>query len=107
MIERVNGNGVIVLSIHHPPPEDSELRARLEELSERIDEHSARLDRPRRLKRRTEDLVDAVGSTDPQVRERMLGRMVGLRDGVTGAPAAVSAVNAAVVAVQRVIDRMF
>ena len=106
MIERSDQDGLTVLSIHHPPPEDSELRARLEELSERIDLYVPQLDHPRRLKRRTEDLVDAIGSTDPQVRERVLARMVGLTEGVTGTPLAVTAVSAAVVAVQQVLDRM-
>jgi hypothetical protein len=106
MIKRTNGDGVIALSIHHPPPEDSELRARLEELSEQLDRYVGQLDHPRRLKRRTEDLLDAIGSTNPQLRERVLGRMVGLRSGVTGMPAAVTAVTAAVGAVQAVLDRM-
>jgi hypothetical protein len=106
MIEHVSADGVIVLSIHRPPPEDSELRARLEELSEQLDQYVRQLDHPRRLKRRTEDLLDAIGSTDPQVQERVLARMVGLRSGATGTAAAVTAVTAAVGAVQTVLDRM-
>jgi hypothetical protein len=103
--ERADLDGAVVLNIHHPPPEDAELRARLGELSERIDEYTAQLDRPRRLQRRTEDLVDSIGSTDPRIQERILGRMSGLREGVSGAPDAVTAVNVAVTAVQRVLDR--
>jgi hypothetical protein len=102
----VNRDGVTVMNVHRPPPEDSELRARLEELAELIIQHARYLDHPRRLRRQTEGLVDTVGSTDPKSRERILLRMAGLRAGLTGTSEAVTSVGAAVGAVQSVIDRI-